>query len=95
MAESSSKQKSTNPFDSPASKADFPDTLNSQESDDSNTSFYDCQEQENGSDHDLRQTARRSANINFDKPFDDVGKCNLHRISKLICSTSSNGALSL
>jgi hypothetical protein len=68
-----SNPNSTNPFDSPATKGlDFPDTLNSHDSDQSDTSFYDAQELEN--DHGNSDTTKqRSANLNFAQPFDDVG----------------------
>lgn len=68
---------STNPFDSP--EKDFPDPLNSQDSDESGSGrFYDCQDGNNIFDSDVSGKSNnpkgRSANINFDKPFDDGGE---------------------
>eukprot|EP00980_Cylindrotheca_fusiformis_P029884 scaffold24008_cov132-Cylindrotheca_fusiformis.AAC.2 len=58
-----------------AAIADFPDTLNSDESDESHTTFFDCQENNNnGNDHTVPSTVQRSANIRFAQPFDDGGK---------------------
>jgi len=66
---------SSNPFDSP--KNDFPDPLNSQDSDESESRFFDCEGSNNVFDFVSANSSasdnpnRRSANINFDKPFDD------------------------
>ncbi|CAJ1959140.1 unnamed protein product [Cylindrotheca closterium] len=66
---------STNPFDSP--EEDFPDPLNSQDSDESESRFFDCQGSDNVFDfvstnsEASNKPIGRAANINFDKPFDD------------------------
>jgi hypothetical protein len=55
---------STNPFDDDSSS-----------SDDSDGDFFDCQAPEQASGEQSPATKRRSAPLNFDNPFDDVGTC--------------------
>ena len=78
---------STNPFDSP--EKDFPDPLNVEDSDESENRFFDCQDGSNmfgsgsmGSASSSKPKGR-SANINFDKPFEDGGEC-IHMVPNLL-----------
>jgi hypothetical protein len=69
--------KSTNPFDSDSS-------------DGSEENFYDCQEKDHAGQEKAALPKLRSAQLNFDNPFDDVGKTSFPSSLALRCTACSS-----